>query len=162
MTNKLTIFRYYFTASDCYRAGKVQQPQGVQVHSTGANNPWLRRYVGPDDGQLGRNQYGNHSNQSGGDVCASAYIGRLADGTVAVYQVLPWTYRCWLSGSAAKGNANREGYIGFEICEDGLHDEQYFNEAMKAAILLTGHLCDLMGVMPDEAGPCGKVVMDHR
>lgn len=139
----------------------MQQPQGVQVHSTGANNPWLRRYVGPDDGQLGRNQYGNHSNQPGGSVCASAYIGRLASGEVAVYQVLPWEYRCWLSGGGSNGNANRLGYIGFEICEDGLADESYFREAMRAAQLLTAHLCELIGRMPDEAGPCGLTVMDH-
>lgn len=158
----LTIYKRYFTASDCYKVGINQTPKGVQVHSTGANNPWLKRYVGPDDGRLGVNKNGNYSNKPGSDVCASAYIGKLADGTIAVYQSLPWNYRCWLSGKSTNGNANQLGYIGFEICEDGLQDEQYFNDAMQTAMLLTAHLCELIGAMPDEKGPCGMNVMDHR
>ena len=31
----------------CYLAGAALQPQGIVVHSTGANNPNLRRYVQP-------------------------------------------------------------------------------------------------------------------
>lgn len=29
-------------------------PKGIMVHSTGASNPWLKRYVGYDDGLLGK------------------------------------------------------------------------------------------------------------
>lgn len=160
--HKLTIYRKYFTESDCFKSGKRQSPKGVQVHSTGANNPWLRRYVGPDDGRLGKNQYNNHSNQPGSDVCASAYIGKLANGEIAVYQSLPWDMRCWLSGSGSNGNANVLGYIGFEICEDGLTDEKYFCDVMHVAMLLTAHLCELIGRMPDELTATGRyVVMDH-
>ena len=147
--HELTIYRLFFTESDCYKAGKQQTPRGVQVHSTGANNPWLRRYVGPDDGRLGVNPNGNTHNRPGGDVCANAYIGKLADGTVAIYQALPWDYRCWLSGSGSNGNANRLGYIGFEICEDSTVNEDYFNEAVRgAAILLTAYLCREFGFTP--------------
>ena len=139
---ELTIYRLYFTNSDCFKKGTVQTPRGVQVHSTGANNPWLRRYVGPDDGRLGLNPNGNTHNRPGGNVCANAYIGRLADGTVAVYQTLPWNYRCWLSGSGTNGNANRLGYVGFEICEDSTLNEEYFSEAVRsAAVLLAAYLC---------------------
>ena len=35
----------------CYLAGKYIKPQGIVVHSTGANNPWLCRYVQPHAGQ---------------------------------------------------------------------------------------------------------------
>ena len=56
---ELTIYRLYFTKSDCYKKGVRIKPCGVQVHSTGANNPWLRRYVGPDDGRLGVNPNGD-------------------------------------------------------------------------------------------------------
>ena len=162
----LTIYKRFFYNSDCYRQGTIQIQRGVQVHSTGANNPWLRRYVEPDDGRLGMNQYGNHSNKPGSTVCASAYIGKQADGTVAVYQTLPWDMRCWLSGSGKNGNANRLGYAGFEICEDGLQDESYFLAAMDAAILLTTHLCKLFGTVPTAVikdtleGPA-LAVMDH-
>lgn len=147
--NDLTIYRLYFTQSDCYKRGIRQTPRGVQVHSTGANNPWLRRYVGPDDGRLGENPNGNTHNRPGGNVCASAYIGKLADGTVAVYQTLPWDMRCWLSGSGPNGNANSRGYIGFEICEDNCENEQYFNEAVRGAgVLLAAYLCQRIGIDP--------------
>lgn len=164
---QLTIHRLFFTQSDCYKKSVTQVPRGVQVHSTGANNPWLRRYVGPDDGSLGVNPNGNTHNRPGGDVCANAYIGKLANGTVAVYQTLPWDYRCWLSGSGSNGNANRLGYIGFEICEDSTENEQYFNEAVRgASVLLTAYLCQQIGVTPWEIiqeTPSGSAyaVMDH-
>lgn len=165
--NQLTIHRLYFTQSDCYKKGVQQVPRGVQVHSTGANNPWLRRYVGPDDGYLGKNTNGNTHNRPGGTVCANAYIGKLADGTVAVYQTLPWDYRCWLSGSGSNGNANKLGYSGFEICEDDTENEQYFNQAVRgAAVLLTAYLCREFGFYPwdviqeTRSGPA-YAVMDH-
>ena len=163
----LTIYRLYFTDSDCYKRGIRQTPKGVQVHSTGANNPMLKRYVGPDDGRLGDNPNRNYHNRPGGNVCASAYIGQLQDGTVAVYQALPWDYRCWLSGSGKYGNANNVGYIGFEICEDNLENEQYFNEAVReTSVIFTAYLCQMMGVTPWEVlmdtpnGPA-YCVMDH-
>ena len=165
--HELTICRLYFTDSDCYKRGTVQIPRGVQVHSTGANNPWLKRYVQPDDGRLGVNPNGNSHNRPGGNVCASAYIGKLQNGEVAVYQALPWDYRCWLSGTGANGNANRLGYIGFEICEDSTENEDYFNEAVRdKAVLLTAYLCQEIGVTPWEiiketpSGPA-YAVMDH-
>lgn len=164
---ELTIYRLYFTESDCYRRGIRQQPRGVQVHSTGANNPYLRRYVGPDDGRLGINPNGNTHNRPGGNVCASAYIGKLQDGTVAVYQTLPWDYRCWLSGSGSNGNANKLGYIGFEICEDNTEDERYFDQAVRgASVLLTAYLCQMMGVDPwtvvtETPNSPAYAVMDH-
>jgi len=62
-------------------------PTGVMLHSTGANNPNLRRYVGPDDGLLGYNQHDNHWNHptpGGKKVCVHAFIGKLADGIAPV------------------------------------------------------------------------------
>jgi len=164
---KLTIYRLFFTESDCYKADVRQKSIGVQVHSTGANNPYLRRYVQPDDGRLGANKNGNSHNRPGVDVCASAYIGKLEDGTVAVYQTLPWDMRCWISGKGENGNANKLGYIGFEICEDDRTDLFYFQQAvMGAAVNLTAHLCQIMGVRPDDvleryAEGAALAVMDH-
>ena len=96
------------TKNECYitNVGTKWTPKGVMIHSTGANNPNLKRYVGPDDGLLGTNVNGNHWNQyrpDGKQICCHAFIGKLADGTVAVYQTLPWDYRCWLSGSGSNG-----------------------------------------------------------
>ncbi len=165
---QLTIYRLYFTRADCYTSGTRQRSIGVQVHSTGANNPNLRRYVGPNDGRLGENRNKNYSNKPGSDVCASAYIGKLADGTVAVYQTLPWDMRCWLSGKGSNGNANRMGYVGFEICEDGKRDEAYFRDAvMEKSVLLTAHLCELFGTTPRAVVKSFRqgdalAVMDHH
>ena len=36
-----------FTENRCYKTGATIKPKGVMVHSTGANNPNLRRYVQP-------------------------------------------------------------------------------------------------------------------
>ena len=35
------------TANRCYKYKQTIKPKGVMVHSTGANNPTLRRYVQP-------------------------------------------------------------------------------------------------------------------
>ena len=47
------------TKNDCYKKGTKITPKGIVVHSTGANNPTLRRYVQPDDGILGVNKNKN-------------------------------------------------------------------------------------------------------
>lgn len=160
--NKLTIYRLYFTNSDCYKTAPTRKVEGVQVHCTVSGNPYLKRYVQPDDGQLGQNKYNNSHNRLGITVCANAYIGKLNDGTVAVYQTLPWEKRTWLSGSASKGNANRMGYIGFETC-CVISDEQYFKDAvMDKAVKLVAYWCKLFGFEPYDEGPCGMRVMDHR
>ncbi len=95
----MEIVKYYQTNNPCYQAGRKITPYGIVVHSTGANNPNLKRYVGPDDGILGENKYGNHWNKPDANKCVHAFIGRVADGTVKIYQTLPWDYRCWGVGS---------------------------------------------------------------
>lgn len=130
----------YLTENRCYKAGKTIKPTGIVVHSTGANNPELRRYVQPDDGKLGTNKYGNHWNQSKGGKCVHAFIGKLADGSVAVYQTLPWNYRCWGVGVGDKGSYN-SSHIQFEICEDNLNNAEYFNQVFDKAVELCAYLC---------------------
>lgn len=148
----LNIKQWLATENDCYKASKRIKPKGVMVHSTGANNPWLKRYVGPDDGLLGVNQYGNHWNRPGLSVCVHAFIGKLEDGTVATYQTLPWTMRGWHCGRS--GN---DTHISFEICEDGLANEDYFRQTYQAAVELTAYLCHTYGLDPLAPG----VVVDH-
>ena len=55
----MNLRKLILTENACYKAGKKITVKGIMVHSTGANNPWLKRYVGPDDGLLGKNQYNN-------------------------------------------------------------------------------------------------------
>lgn len=135
----MNLQKLIFTENACYKTGKKITPKGIIVHSTGANNPNLKRYVGPDDGKLGVNQYGNHWNtyQPGGrNVCVHAFIGKLADGSVATYQTLPWDHRGWHCG----GSGN-DTHIGFEICEDGLTDPVYFGKVYQEAVELCAYLC---------------------
>jgi len=137
----MNLKKLILTENECYKAGRKIKPKGIMVHSTGANNPYLRRYVGPDDGILGENQYNNHWNQhrpSGRQVCVHAFIGKLKNGTIATYQTLPWDHRGWHAG----GDAN-DSHIGFEICEDNLSDVSYFSEVYKEAAELCAYLCKL-------------------
>ena len=140
----MNLHKLIFTENACYKAGRKITVKGIMVHSTGANNPWLKRYVGPDDGLLGKNQYNNHWNThhpGGREVCVHGFIGKLADGTIATYQTLPWDHRGWHAG----GSANNT-HIGFEICEDGLTDATYFAKVYKEAVELCVYLCKLYGL----------------
>ena len=137
------INKLILTKNNCYKTGKKMTPKGVMYHSTGANNPKLSRYVGPDDGILGKNPYGNHWNQpkpGGRSVCVHAFIGKDKNGKVRIYQTLPWDHVGWHSGSGKQGSANYMGYIGFEICEDALNDKAYFDECINLANQLTAYL----------------------
>ena len=145
--------QYYLTKNECYLSGKKMTPAGIIVHSTGANNKTLKRYIGPDDGKLGVNKYGNHWNQvMDRKVCVHAFIGTLADGTVACYQTLPWDMVGWHSGSGVNGSANNMGYIGFEICEDNLTDKAYFDKVYDMAAHLCAYLCQKYNI------PVSKVI----
>ena len=148
----MTLHKLILTENACYKAGKKITPKGIMVHSTGANNPRLSRYVGPDDGLLGPNKYDNHWNTAkpdGREVCVHAFIGKLADGTVATYQTLPWDHRGWHAG----GRAN-DTHISFEICEDGLTDSVYFGQVYQEAVDLCVYLCKLYGLTE-------KDIIDH-
>lgn len=109
------------------------------VHSTGANNPSVARYV-PGDDVIGRNQYGNDWDRPGLEKCAHAFVGRFADGLVGTVQTLPWNRRGWHCGREKNGSAN-DTHISFEICEDGLEDASYFKAVYQEAVELTAMLC---------------------
>lgn len=144
----MNLHKLLLTNNACYKAGRTITPKGIMVHSTGANNPNLKRYVGPDDGLLGKNQYNNHWNTDkpgGRQVCVHAFIGKLADGTIATYQTLPWNMRGWHCGSGSQGSGN-DTHISFEICEDNLADSAYFNAVYKEAVELCVYLCRQYGI----------------
>ena len=144
----MNLHKLILTKNACYKTGRKITPKGIMVHSTGANNPNLRRYVGPDDGLLGVNQYGNHWNQDkpgGSYVCVHAFIGKLADGTIATYQTLPWDWRGWHAGNGFLGSAN-DTHISFEICEDDLTDGEYFAAVYQEAVELCAYLCKQYGL----------------
>ena len=139
----MNLHKLIFTECDAYKAGMKIQPKGVMVHSTGANNPNLKRYVGPDDGLLGFNKYDNHWNKPAVGASVHAFIGKLADGNIATYQVLPFDIR---AGHCAKDGNNT--HLAFEICEDGLSDPVYFNKVYTEAVEFTAYLCKEHGWDP--------------
>lgn len=134
----------------CYRAGKTIMPQGIMVHSTGANNPRVSRYV-PGDDVLGYNRGGNHWDQPELGVCVHAFIGRFADGTVGTVQTLPWNRRGWHCGQG-KGGSGNDTHISFEICEDDLKSPTYFRAVYQEAVELTAYLCRKYSLDPLDDG----------
>lgn len=144
----------YLTRNACYLSGAPLKVEGVMVHSTGANNPRVSRYV-PGNAVMGYNQYGNHWDQyapSGTKKCVHGFIGKFADGSVGIVQTLPWDMVGWHCG----GDAN-ETHIGFEICEDRLDDAEYFHAVYAKAVWLTAYLCRLFDLDPLADG----VVISH-
>ena len=144
------------TQSTCYKGTSTMTPKGVLWHSTGANNPTLKRYVQPDDNApnkdelikiIGKNQYGNDWNHINRQAGLNCWIGKLADGTVATVQTMPWNYKPWGCGSGSKGSCNN-GWIQFEICEDGLTDKNYFDKVYKEACEITAYLCKMYNIDP--------------
>ena len=147
----MRLYTALLTQNDCYRKGKYIKPRGVMVHSTGCNNPYLRRYVSPGDERIGE-PLSTHWNQGGVGACVHAMIGKAADGSVAAYQTLPWTMRSWHCGRS--GN---DTHISFEICEDKLADKSYFQATYQTAVELTAYLCKRFSLDPQADG----VVLCH-
>lgn len=144
------------TNSTCYKGTTTFTPKGVLWHSTGANNPNLKRYVQPSDNAsdrekmlklLGTNSNKNDWNHSSVQAGLNCWIGKLADGTVATVQTMPWNYRPWGCGSGSNGSCNN-GWIQFEICESSLTDKTYFNNVYQEACEITAYLCDMYNIDP--------------
>ncbi len=145
------------TQSTCYKGTSTMTVKGVLWHSTGANNPTLKRYVQPSDNAvdknewlelLGKNQYNNDWNHITRQAGLNCWIGKLADGTVTTVQTMPWNFKPWGCGSGPKGSCNN-GWIQFEICEDGLTDKAYFDKVYKEACEITAYLCDMFDIDPN-------------
>lgn len=129
------------TKCGCYKAKKPIKPIGILVHSTGADNPNLCRYVDAEE-VLGKNKYGNHWNRPELTVQVHAFIGKDINGNIAVAETLPKTIACWGCGKGKNGSYNYEPtpYLQFEICEQQ-GDEKYFNDVFAAAIDYCVDLC---------------------
>lgn len=156
-----------FTESDCYRNGSTITPRGVMWHSTGANNPNAKRYAQPSDNDpnrtelyaaIGINGNRNDWNRPGVNKCVHAFIGKVADGNVATVKCLPWNHRGWHAGTGTKGRSANNTHIGFEVCEDGLVDEVYFNKIYREGVELTAMLCKEYDLDPMTPG----VIISHN
>lgn len=133
------------------------KPIGIVVHSTGANNPAIKRYSQPSDNDpkrgellalLGTNTYGNHWNTPDASKSTHYIIGKLADGNVGIVQNLPEDIAAWGCSEGKNGSYNYEptGHIQFEICEDNLTNADYFRAAvLKEAVELCADICHRHG-----------------
>ena len=141
-------FTAYATKNGAYKANKKMpagSPAGIIVHSTGANNPNLKRYVNCPS-ICGKNIYKNYFDSASLEVCPHGVIGKDKNGNVKAAKILPWNICCWGCGNGKKGSYNYSpAYIQIEICEDGLNDKKYFDDAFT----LMAKVCNyLMRVYP--------------
>ena len=149
----MNLHKVLATKNYCYTdLGKMTKVLGIMVHSTGCNNPNLRRYVAPDDGLLGTPSSVNWNqrviNGKVQKLGVHAFIGKLKDGTVATYQVQEWDHKCYHCGVGTSGKSGNSNYISFEICEDNLKNEDYFNAVYQEAVELCAYLCEKFGFDP--------------
>ena len=157
----MTLYQCLLVKNRWYKSGSTIPINGIVVHSSGANNPELRRYVNPASNQttgmgailpdgkiwtrykalqeLGTNQYANDWNRPEQPYCMHAFVGKLANGTVAAVQTLPWNSFLWGCGSGKNGSYNAT-HIQFEICEDTT-DKAYTKAAYETAVELCAYLC---------------------
>ncbi len=165
----MKLYRCLMTHSKCYLASDTEKNfpngkkmavcTGIAVHDTGAGNPNLLRYVQPHESDynydemielLGKNANKNDCNHSGRVAGVHAFIGKLADGSVATVEVLPYDQCCWGVGSGELGsyNYNPNARIQFEICDDGYKSEGYFNRVMREAQEYCAYLCKMFNLDP--------------
>lgn len=135
--------------------GKVKV-KGVLWHSTGCNNPFVSRYVQPDNNaqdraalldRLGTNRNRNDWNHIYVEAGVHAFIGKLTNGDVAAVQTGDWDKQAWGCYYGKTGSCNN-GWIQFEICEDDLNDPAYFEKVYQEAVELTAYLCKLYNLDP--------------
>ena len=131
----MVLSNHYLTKNDCYKDGRKIVPRGVMVHSTGVAQPDPDVFV-------------RAWNKPGVEVAVHAIVSQKG-----VYQCLPWDCRGWHAGGAANNT-----HIGFEICEDGLDDPDYFAAVYQEAVELTACLCKKFGLDPLADG----VVICHQ
>lgn len=143
------------TLNPTYNLDRSMKPIGILVHSTGATNTTLKRYVDAPE-LLGRNLYGNHWNKPTANKSMHAFIGHDINGDVAICHTLPYDKPCWGCGAGVNGSYNRDpvGHIQFEVCEDNAPRSgkpptaaniAYYKEAWQTVEDYCVYLCKMFG-----------------
>ena len=153
----MTLAECLHTQCDCYLSGRSSMtPVGIVLHSTGVNQPYLKRYVQPSEDDpnraellafLGVNRYGNHWNRPEFKKSVHYFIGKNAAGEVSTVRILPEDLAAWGVGRGTKGSYNYDptGHLQCEICEDALTDKDYFTACYEQAVALCVELCGRYG-----------------
>ena len=178
----LNLIKLYQKQSSWYKGTTTGVPVGICFHDTGCNNNTLKRYVQPNDddanraemlAKIGTNYNKNDWNHKAVSAGVNAWIGLLADGSIATVQSGPWNYRPWGVGSGSNGSLNGDKrdpktpfWIQFEICEDDRKSKTYFEKAYNEAIGLSAYLCKMYGFDPHGTvsykGKTVPVITCHR
>ena len=178
----LNLIKLYQKQSSWYKGTTTGVPVGICFHDTGCNNNTLKRYVQPNDddvnraemlAKIGTNYNKNDWNHKAVSAGVNAWIGLLADGSIATVQAGPWNYRPWGVGSGSNGSLNGDKrdpktpfWIQFEICEDDRKSKTYFEKAYNEAIGLSAYLCKMYGFDPHGTvsykGKTVPVITCHR
>lgn len=164
----MDIIQAFASNNLCYKAAQPLTVTGILIHSTGANNPNLKRYVNcPEECGINPNKnYWDIAMPEGQKMCVHGFIGYDKNKKVRYAQILPYSMACWGCGRGAKGsfNYNPYGKLQFEICEDSLTNSTYFKQVWDCAVELCADLCkqyklDPLGenviVSHNEAGQMG-------
>ncbi len=130
-------FTAFATFSECYQRGKKIDggvPRGIVIHSTAANNPYLRRYV-LDEKRCGVNPYKNYMGsenaaKGGNYTTPHAVAGLDINNQLAIAQLLPFTMKCYGCGQGTRGSYN-DTHIQIEMCEDDLTDSAYVSDMLE-------------------------------
>ena len=161
----MNFYTCYMRQSTCWKAQENCHfaMHGIVVHSTGCNNPRISRYVQPDDNSqeytamielLGKNKYKNDWNHKDVEKGVHAFIGLCGDNkTVATVRVLRDDMEAWGVGKheiTGKSYNFDPPYMQFEICEDDLENEEYFEKVMREAIEYCAYLCEIHGWDPNQ------------
>lgn len=142
----LTFYQQLAENNPCYKEGlHRKKTTHLILHSTGANNPTLKRYVTPDDGSLGVNPYNNGWNNPNSSTLVHGVIGKNKDGKVETYQIAPWGMQVWGCGVGKNGSGNSFA-IQVEMCEDTTLGAKYAQETFNEAVKLFAHLCKVYGI----------------
>lgn len=142
--------RYYNCISDysgAYKANRRIKPRGIVIHSTGAENPNLKRWVFAPDivGENPNNNYFSGKNDTR-EVMPHAVFGyNDKKEEYAICHILPYDYRCWGCGSGSKGSYN-DSHIQIEIAEDYGLPRDYLMTALEAVAEWAAHLCIDYGI----------------
>lgn len=158
----MDVIKAFMTNNLCYKAAQPMKPVKLLLHSTGCNNPNLKRYVNCPE-ECGVNQYNNHwdcAQPDGSKKCVHGFIGYDKNKKVRYVQTLPYNIACWGCGRGTKGsfNYNPTGAIQVECCEDGLTNATYFKQVWDCAVELFAELCKQYNL-----DPLGEnVIVSHK
>ena len=145
----LTFYQQLAVNNPCYKSnGNRSKTTHLILHSTGANNPDLKRYVTPDDGYLGENPYNNGWNNEKSPNLVHAVVGKNKNGVIEAYQIAPWAKLVWGCGSGQNGSGNSFA-IQVEMCEDQRLGAEYAKAVYAVSVKLFAFLAKTFDVKPE-------------